>query len=147
MDCFMSIKKMTKEELELLSYKDIANLLIEEQGKMNTLEIFKEIVSLLELPSSVLETKIGDFYTSLATDKRFVLLDGAWDLRSRHTSDKVVMKVEEEDEEIDDIKEEEMEEVEEEEEDFDTSEEEDSFDDSDDELKDLVVLDEEELEQ
>ncbi len=147
MDCFMSIKKMTKEELELLSYKDIANLLIEEKGKRNTLELFKEIVSLLELPTSILETKIGDFYTSLATDKRFVLLDGTWDLRSRHTSDKVVIKVEEDEEEIDDIKEEDLEEVEEEEEDFDTSEEEDAFDDNDDELKDLVVLDEEELEQ
>ena len=32
----MSIKDMKKEDLELLSYKDITNLLLEEYGAENT---------------------------------------------------------------------------------------------------------------
>ena len=95
----MSIKKMTKEELELLSNKDITNLILEESKKsMNTADLFKKIIKLLELPDSTFESKIADYYTALATDKRFILLsDGKWDLRSRHTSDKVVKVTDEED--------------------------------------------------
>ena len=40
---------------------------------------------------STFENKVADFYTSLSTDKRFILLDnGKWDLRSNHTSDKII---------------------------------------------------------
>ena len=95
----MSIKDMSKEDLELLCYKHITNKLLEENGATNTKDLFKEITTLLELPNSVFETKIGDYYTTLTTDKRFILLeDGKWDLRDRHTSDKVVMAVDDEDE-------------------------------------------------
>ena len=96
----MSLKKMTKEDLELLSNKDITDLILSESKKsINTADLFKKIIELLELPASTFENKIGDYYTSLATDKRFILLeDGTWDLRSRHTSDKVV-KIADEDEE------------------------------------------------
>ena len=141
----MSIKKMTKDELELLSNKDITNLLLEEKGKQTTLDLFKKIINLLELPESTLEQKIGDYYTSLTTDKRFVLLeDGRWDLRNRHKSDKIV-KIEEDDEE-EEIEEEEIEE-ENLEDDFDSIDNpEDDIDDNDDDLKDLVVLDEDEME-
>lgn len=142
----MSIKKMSKEELELLSNKDITNLLLEEKGKQKTADLFKKIIKLLELPESTFDQKIGDYYTSLTTDKRFILLeDGKWDLRSRHTSDKII-KLDEEDEE----EEEEEEETDEEEtDDFDKidSNDEDELDDDDDDLKDLVVLDEDELDQ
>lgn len=140
----MSIKKMTKDELELLSNKDITNLLLEEKGKQTTLDLFKKIIKLLELPESTLEQKIGDYYTSLTTDKRFVLLeDGRWDLRNRHKSDKIV-KIDEEDEE--ELEEEEIEE-ENEIDDFDSIDNtEDDIDDGDDDLKDLVVLDEDEME-
>lgn len=137
---------MTKEELEALSYKEITLLLLEENGTMNTADIFRQIVTLLELPEKIFETKIGDFYTSLSTDKRFLLLsDGTWDLRSHHTSDKIIKATDEEDEEMEEIKEEEVEE-ETEEDNFDAADEEEEYDDSDDELKDLVVLDEDELE-
>ena len=83
----------------------------------------------------------------MTTDKRFLLLeDGNWDLRSRHTSDKVIIPNDQEDEE----EEEELEIKEEQEEESneydDSVSDEDDFDDSDDDLKDLVVLDEEELE-
>ena len=95
----MKLSKMKKEELELLSNKDITFYLLEEQGKQNTAELFKSIITLLELPSSTFEEKIGDYYTSLTTDKRFIMLeDGCWDLRSRHTSDKIA-KMDDEDEE------------------------------------------------
>ena len=141
----MSIKNMTKDELELLSNKDITNLLLEEKGKQTTPDLFKKIIKLLELPETTFDNKIGDYYTSLTTDKRFILLeDGKWDLRSRHTSDKVVKVIDEdEDEELD----EEEEIIEEETDDFDSIENnEDDLDDDDDDLKDLVVLDEDEME-
>ena len=143
----MSLKDMKKEDLELLSYKDITNLLLEEKGEQNTANLFKKIIKLLELPESVFDQKIGDYYTSLTTDKRFILLDdGKWDLRSRHTSDKIIKIVDEEDDEdLEAINEEEEEEEEREE--FDSMDSDDDIDSSDDEdLKDLVVLDEDELE-
>ena len=123
----MSLKKMTKEDLELLSNKDITDLILSESKKsINTADLFKKIIELLELPSSTFENKIGDYYTSLATDKRFILLeDGTWDLRSRHTSDKVVKITDDEDED----EEEQNEEQEEQDEDL----LEDSYDDTEDE--------------
>lgn len=147
----MSLNKMKKEELELLSNKDITNLILEESKKsINTANLFKKIIKLLELPESVFETKIGDYYTSLATDKRFILLeDGTWDLRSRHTSDKVV-KVTEEDEEDDDETVSEKEEIEEsddlQEDNYDDTSDDDYDEEANEELKDLVVIDEDELE-
>lgn len=140
----MSIKNMTKEDLELLSNKDITNLLLEEKGKQSTPDLFKKIIKLLDLPESTFDQKIGDYYTSLTTDKRFILLeDGKWDLRSRHTSDKVIKVDDEEDEDIEEVEEEEQEE---ETDDFDSIDnDEDDIDDDDDDLKDLVVLDDDEM--
>lgn len=143
----MGLKNLKKEDLELLSNKDITNIILEEKGAQNTATLFKKIIKLLELPESVFDEKIGDYYTSLTTDKRFILLDdGKWDLRSRYTSDKVVKIVDEdEEEEIEESKEEEEEENEESS-NFDSMENEDDMDDTNDDLKDLVVLDEDELE-
>ncbi len=143
----MSLSKMKKEDLELLSNKDITNLILEESKKpINTADLFKKIIKLLELPDSVFETKIGDYYTALSTDKRFILLDdGSWDLRSRHTSDKVVKVTEEEDEEDADVDADQMEQEEIEEDDYDDTDEE-YDEDASEELKDLVVIDEDELE-
>lgn len=141
----MSLKNMKKEELELLSNKDITNLILEEsKRKLNTADLFKKVIKLLGLPESTFEDKIADYYTALSTDKRFILLeDGTWDLRSRHTSDKV-LKIQEDEDEDEEEKESQEEPIEE-----------DNFDDTDDEeydeatneeLKDLVVIDEDELE-
>lgn len=144
----MSLKDMTKEELELLSHKDITNLLLEENGKMNTKDLFKQITELLDLPNSVFETKIGDYYTSLTTDKRFVLLeDGNWDLRNKHTSLKITSADDEEEEddsedEIADAKDDMS--LEDDEDDFDADE--DDYDNDNEDLKDLIVIDEDELE-
>ncbi len=140
----MSIEKMKKEDLELLSYKDITNMILEEKGSMNTIDLFKLIAKLLELPKGTVEKKVADYYTTLTTDKRFILLaDGKWDLRDKHTSDKVIVTDEDETEEEEEIEEEKEEE---EIDNFDADNRDDAFDDDDDDLKDLVVLDEEELE-
>ena len=145
----MSLKTMKKEDLELMNNKDITYLILEERKRtLNTADLFKKIIKLLDLPESTFENKIADYYTALSTDKRFILLEnGTWDLRNRQKSDKVIKAVvddEEEDEELEDqITEEEDE------------DEEDSYDDKDDEeydeetneeLKDLVIIDEDELE-
>ena len=146
----MSLSKMKKEDLELLSNKDITNLILEENKKpLNTAELFKKIIKLLGLPDSVFESKIGDYYTALSTDKRFILLDdGTWDLRSRHTSDKVVKVTDEEDEE-DEETDADSEQLDQEddlgEDDYDDTDEE-YDEDTNEELKDLVVIDEDELE-
>ena len=145
----MSIKSMKKEELELMSNKDIAYMIMEEsKRKLNTADLFKKIIKLLDLPESTFEKKIADFYTALSTDKRFILLDnGKWDLRSNHTSDKVIKVTDEDDEESDEENEED-EELEEdlEEDSFDDTDDTDYDDDTNEELKDLVVIDEDELE-
>lgn len=147
----MSIK-MKKDELELLSNKDIAALILEDGKKpFNTADLFKKIIKLLELPESSFEAKIADFYTALATDKRFILLDnGKWDLRNNHTSDKVLkIKIDDEDEEEEEEKEEEEEENsydDMEEDSYDDTEDEEYDEETNEELKDLVVIDEDELE-
>ncbi len=144
--------KMKKEELELLSNKDIAELILENSKRtLNTADLFKKIIKLLELPESTFEAKIADFYTSLATDKRFILLsNGKWDLRTNHTSDKIIKVTADDDEE-----EEEEEEEKEEEDSLSDELDEDNYDDAEDpeyddetneELKDLVIIDEDELE-
>jgi len=146
----MSLKTMKKEDLELLSNKDIAMMIIEEgKKKMNTAELFKKIITLLELPESTFENKIADFYTALSTDKRFILLDnGKWDLRSNHTSDKVI-KITEEEEEEEEEEEDSLDKQDDDsldEDNYDDTEDEDYDEDTNEELKDLVVIDEDELE-
>ena len=145
----MKVSKMPKEELELLSNKELTRLILEENKKpMSTADLFKKIIELLGLPKKTFEAKIADYYTALATDKNFVLLDdGRWDLKSKYKSDKVVKLETDEDEEDDD--------PETEEEIIDEAPEEDNYDDTDEDyddeaeedLKDLVVIDENELEE
>ena len=142
------MKTINKEEIKDLSYKDITYMILENNnGGMNTLDLFTMIVDLLELPKSTIDTKIADYYTSLTTDKRFLLVDGLWDLRSHHTSDKVLVNVEddeledeEEFEESDELEDESLDDVYEDDIDDDTS-----YDEDDDGLSDLVVLDEDEI--
>ncbi|HPF83528.1 MAG TPA: DNA-directed RNA polymerase subunit delta [Bacilli bacterium] len=147
----MKIKDMTKEELELLSNCDIAALLLKENKKpMNTPKIFRNICDLLGYSDSEYTDKIGEFYTALTTDKRFILLDTAeWDLRDNH-SIKISIDDEEEsdyEEEIEDEEEEivEDEEVEEKDVEEPIDDEELDIDDDDDELEDLAIVDEEDI--
>ena len=145
------MKELKKEDVVNLSYKDITNLILENEKKgINTLELFTKIVKLLDLPASTIENKIGDYYTSLTTDKRFILVDGLWDLRKRHTSDKIIVDSMEDDD-VDSIEEQVDESIMEDEyNDYDSDEQipdDDEYepDTDDDDLKDLVVLDEEDL--
>lgn len=141
----MKLKDMPIEEIELMSYTDLTYALLKENGKsMNTPTIFREICNLLGYSDSEYTSKIGDYYTSLTIDKRFVLLDNnEWDVCDNHA-----VKIEVDDELDDDSEEEDEEEVEEEEseeENIDEVLDDDSLDDEDD-LDDLEIVDEEDLE-
>lgn len=142
----MKLKDMSKEELELLSYTDLTERVLKESnGSMNTPTVFRKICDLLEYSDDQYVAKIGDYYTSLTIDKRFVLLDNnEWDLRDRH---RVSISLDEEDEE-EILDEEEVEEApeEEEEENIDETENEDELDvDDEDDLEELnIVTDDEE---
>ena len=84
----MKLNKMPKDELESFSYLELAEMILKENIKsMTIVDVFKKICNLLELSDQDYENKIGDFYTSLTTDKTFILLEnGTWDLRDRHSS-------------------------------------------------------------
>ena len=145
----MKIKDMKKEELEVLSYADLTEMIIKENKKpMNTPSIFKKICELLELGEEEYTNQIGDYYTSLTTDKRFILLDSAeWDLKDKH---KVKIDLEEDDDEeiFDEEDFEETEESEDEEELEDESiEVTDDEIDLDDGIEDLTIVTDEELEE
>lgn len=136
---------MTKEELEQLSYTNIAKLYLEEnKTTMNTADLFRQVCTLLELSESEYQAKIADFFQSLTTSKEFILLaDGKWDLKSNH---KVKIDMDELYEDKDD--EEEFDDTLEDEE----PDEEDEFNSIDDEeeyaeedLSDLTILNEDEL--
>lgn len=139
-------KKLKKAELELMSYNDIANLLLNKETGKTTLDLFTEITELLELPKQTIDNKIGEFYTALTNDKRFILTEnGKWDLRKNHKSKNLTIEedLEDYDEDIEDYEEEEAE----------NEENEDLYSDDDDtpdvaeEYKNLVIVDEEDLEQ
>ena len=143
----MKLNNMKKEELEILSYTDLTEMILKEEKKsLNTPSIFKKICSLLELTDDEYTSQIGDFYTSLTTDKRFVLLDNAcWDLRDKH---KIEINLNEEDEEDDDTDDEEDEDENVEtvsSEHIDSMEDEEGID-QDDDLDDLTILNEDEME-
>ena len=142
----MNVRQMPLEELELLSYADIAYELLKLDKKPKTTPVlFKEVCSLLEINEDAMFEIIGDFYTTLTTDKRFILLDNAeWDLKEFHSVAKIVDE-EDEEEESADTEEPEKEEVEIEDEAVIGNEEE--YDDDDDDLSDLAILTEEELEE
>ncbi len=145
----MKLTNMKKEELEILSYTDLTELILRENKKpMNTATIFKTICNLLELGEDEYENNIGDYYTSLTTDKRFISLENAeWDLREKHKVDIVLdeeddddLYSEETDEEIDDENKEDMSES------VEITDDEVDLDDEDD-MEDLTIVDEDELEE
>lgn len=150
----MSIRKKEKLDLELMSYTDIAYEIIKEDKKQyNTPNLFKEVCNLLEMSEAEFEAKIGDFFTALSTDKRFILIDSVnWDLKENHVV-KVVVD-EGEDDVIDETEDSEDEEendemsMEDELEDLEDDYSEDDMDDlPEDEFEDLSIVDEEDLEE
>ena len=146
----MKLNKIPKNELELLSYTEIAKMYLKEnKTTKNTAELFKEICRLLELSDDEYVDKIADFFESLTTSKEFILLeDGTWDLKSNHKIKVVIEDIEdeneeetEEDEELEDL-------TDEEEEELDIIDD-DSYidDDTDDDLADLTIVEDDELEE
>ena len=147
----MNLKDMKKEELELLSYTDLTEMILKESKKsMNTPSIFKKICNLLELSDEDYQNKIGDYYTSLTTDKRFVHLENAdWDLRDRHKVEIIDYDDEDEDEEIDSEDDEdnfESDDNNEENENIEDDVLDDESLDTDDDLDDLSIIEDEEIE-
>lgn len=143
----MSLKDISKAELETMGYDEIAYLILDEAGKkMKLLDLFKKVCKVLELPENTVEDRIGDFFELLSINKKFVLLPkGYWDLATNHLQNIVV----EDEEDVDS-----SEELTEEDEDLDIEPEEDEDifydnelddnDDDEDDLKDLVIIDEDE---
>ena len=148
----MSIRKKEKLDLELMSYTDIAyEILKEDKKQYNTPNLFREVCNLLELSEEEFEAKIGDFFTALSTDKRFILIDSVnWDLKENHIVKVVVDDDSESDEETDESEEENEEEVVETEEEMDEDDySEDAIDDidDDDDMDDLTIIDDEDIEE
>lgn len=141
----MKLKDLSKEDIEAMSYDEIALLILQESGKkMKLQDLFKKVCKALEIDEASFADHITDFFELLSTNKKFVMLkNGYWDLQTRHESQ---ITIEESEEENFDNEEEIEEDIEE-----DDSEENDVFyegeaddDVADDDLADLVVIDEEE---
>ena len=143
------LNKLSKEELELLSYAKIAEMYLKENKKtMSTADLFREVCRLLGLDDNEYQERIADFFESLTTSKEFILLsDGNWDLRANH-SVKIDMNdiygdsdaeddVEEEDNDNNDLSEEDNYE-----DDYNENAEADIIDDD---YSDLTIVDEDEL--
>ena len=145
----MKLNNIPKNELELLSYKEIAKMYLQENKiTKTTADLFKEICKLLDLSDQEYVDKIADFFESLTTSKEFILLeDGTWDLKSNH---KVKVSIEDLDDDATEETESDSDELDEEEEinDIDAIDD-DNFvdDDTDDDLADLTIVDDDELEE
>lgn len=138
----MKLKDMSIDELEAMSYDDIALMVLTESGrKMKINELFKEVCNLLNLTDEEYMEKLPAFFEVLSTDHRFIMIEnGYWDLKTKHST-KVIIDNDDDD---DDVVEDDIEEEEKEDEDifYDDTEADDS--DTDDDLKDLVIIDEDE---
>ncbi len=138
----MKLKDISKENLELMPFDDLAYIILKEKGKkIKITDLFKKICDLLELSEKQYSEQIADFFTLLATEKRFIQLDkGYWDLRENHTSKIDIDTLYDETE--DEIVNEEY--IDEETEDDIYSDSKDIEDDkADDDLKDFVIIEEE----
>lgn len=139
----MKLKTVTEEELETMSFDDVAYVILKEKAKkMSLSDLFDAVCKVMKLDENAKENYIAEFFTLLSTEKRFIKLDkGYWDLRENHTS-----KIELSD--LDEEEETENEETEEE----DSSEDDSMYidenkeiddDEDEDEYKDLVLIDDE----
>ncbi len=138
----MKLKDLSKEELESMSYDEIAYKIFEEENKkMKLPDLFKKICKLLDLDESEYENRIADFFQLISRDQRFTMLDkGYWDLKEKYKAN-IIMDNDEE------------EEIEESEDDLDINEDDESYnydedneddDVEEDDLKDLVIISDDE---
>lgn len=135
---------LTEEELATMSYDDVAYLILENnQKKMKIQDLFKEVIKVMNLGDSAFEEHLADFFELLSTDKRFIMVEkGYWDLKINHSTKLIIDDEDDEEEILDEV--EETNEDEEEEETINYDEELVDDDDAEDDLKDLVILDENE---
>lgn len=77
------------------SMLDVAERVLTAEGKgMKFADLWAKVKEELEISLEEEEQRIGRFYTDLSMSGRFVVLaDNTWDLRSRHTYDKVHIDV------------------------------------------------------
>ena len=139
----MAKLSLTSEQLETMSYGDVAAFVLENKGKKQKIQdLFKEVIRLMNLPESDFENHIADFFQLLSTDMRFTMVEkGYWDLKVNQKHKVVVASDDEEDEE--EIEVEETEEDEETEDDSEINYDDDDLDDDpeEDDFKDLVIID------
>ena len=140
----MKLKDIPKEELEMMGYAELAEIVLNEsKKKMKIADIFKKICKALELTDAEYEDRISEFFEIVSTNKLFTILpQGYCDLKTRHNT-KVI--VDEDEEEIivdEDTESEDIENPEEEEDIFYDDTDEDDV--PDDDLQDFVVVDEDE---
>ena len=144
------LKDLTKEDLELLGYDDIAYLILSESTTKQKLPtIFKKICKLLELEESAFEDKIGDFFQMMSVDHRFIMLPkGYWDLKTRQKSNIIIDPDEDDEEDLELLDETEDDtdiiEPEEDEENYYDDDQDETDDPDEDDLKDLVIVGEDE---
>lgn len=148
----MKIRKKSIDELELMSYTDIAYEIIKEDKKQyNTPSLFKEVCELLNLSEGEFEEKIGDFFTALTTDKRFILIDSInWDLKENHKVNVVIDNGDEEEissEELNEDEQLEDDSIEESEEDDYSDESIDESSNAEEDIQELTIIDEDDLEE
>jgi len=134
---------LTEEELATMSYDDVAQIILEQNGKkMKIQDLFKEVINIMNLGENAFEEHLADFFELLSTDKRFIMLEkGYWDLKINHST-KLIIDDDEEEEILEEV--EETNEETEEDEIINYDEEIVDDDDAEDDLKDLVILDENE---
>lgn len=139
----MKLKDISKEELEMMGYAELAEIVLNEsKKKMKIADIFKKICKALGLTDAEYEDRISEFFEIVSTNKLFTILpQGYCDLKTRHNT-KVIIDEDEEEIVVDeDMDTEDTEEDEEEDIFYDDTEDDDV---ADDDLQDFVVVDEDE---
>ena len=146
----MAIQPLTEEQLEYMSYADVAKYILENSNKPLTIQdLFKKVIKLMNLSESDFEERIFDFFQLLSDDHNFIMLEkGMWDLTIRHSNKISISKeslTDEDDEEESEIEEE----MDEEENTSEVNYDDDSLDDDleEDDYKDLVIVNDDELDQ
>lgn len=141
----MKLTTVKKEDLETLSFDDIAYIILKEKGKkMKITDLFKIICDILDLGDSAYENQIGDFFALMATEKRFIQLEkGYWDLRENHTAEISIKEIEDElDDEVETINDDKDDTQENEGSYYDELDDAEDEAEDDDDYKDLVIVDE-----
>lgn len=142
----MKFKTINEEDLETMSFDDIAYIILKEKGKkMKISDIFRIICDKLNLGDAAFENQIGDFFSLISTEKRFIQLEkGYIDLRENHTAEINISDIEDEMDEDISLEESQDENEEDENDNKNYYDDIDEMDDDtpDDDYKDLVIVDE-----